>query len=137
MEAVFGGVRAPSTFGSFLRSFTWSNVRQFDAVHRGLLAELAWRAPLLPGPVRLRGGSAGSARGAASLAAEAIGAEVPPETVGGFRVRAAGAGRGYLREVLPGIGCVLRPESWSARPWIWGRAQPERRYHRRRFVYLL
>jgi hypothetical protein len=132
MEDLFGGVRAPSTLGSFLRSFTWGNVRQLDAVARRLLAELAGRAPLLPGadvlafidmdsmqkrvyghkkqgaafghtkiqgkgllvrglnalaavvstplaaPViaatRLRGGSANSARGAASLATEAISA---------------------------------------------------------------
>ena len=132
MGEVFGGVRAPSTLGSFLRSFTWGNVRQLDAVARRLLADLAGRTPLLPGagvlafidmdsmqkrvyghakqgsgfghtkiqgkgllvrglnalaavistplaaPViaatRLRGGSANSARGAASLAAEAISA---------------------------------------------------------------
>jgi hypothetical protein len=132
MPGLFGGIRAPSTLGSFLRSFTWGNVRQLDAVARQLLAELAGAAPLLPGgevlafvdmdsmqkrvyghakqgagfghtkiqgrsllvrglnalaavvstplaaPViaatRLRGGSAGSARGAASLAAEAISA---------------------------------------------------------------
>ena len=130
MAGLFGGVRAPSTLGSFLRSFTWGNVLQLQKVHREFLAELARRAPLLPGadvlafldmdsaqkriyghakqgaafghtkiggktllvrglnalavvistplsaPViaatRLRGGSANSARGAASLAAEAI-----------------------------------------------------------------
>jgi hypothetical protein len=131
METVFGGVRAPSTLGSFLRAFTWGNVRQLDKAHRGLTALLAAGPRLLPGrgelafididstqervygyqkegaafghakvqgkslllkglnplisvistplaapvlgPVRLRGGSAGSARGAAGLAAEAIG----------------------------------------------------------------
>ena len=130
MGELFGGVRAPSTLGSFLRSFTWGNVLQLQKVHREFLAELSRRAPLLPGsdvlafldmdsaqervyghakqgaafghtkiagktllvrglnalavvistplaaPViaatRLRGGSANSARGAASLAAEAI-----------------------------------------------------------------
>ena len=132
MPELFGGVRAPSTLGSFLRSFTWGNVRQLEAAGRELLAELARQAPLLPGadvlafvdidsmqrrvyghkkqgaafghtkiqgktvlvrglntlaatvctpqaaPVitgtRLRGGSANTARGAASFAAEAIGA---------------------------------------------------------------
>jgi hypothetical protein len=49
MGELFGGIRAPSTLGSFLRSFTWGNVRQVDAVSRRLLAELAARAPLLPG----------------------------------------------------------------------------------------
>jgi hypothetical protein len=132
MADLFGGLRAPSTLGSFLRSFTWGNVRQADAVARQLLVRLAGAAPLLPGadvlafidmdstqkrvyghakqgagfghtkiqgksllvrglnalaaiistpvaaPViaatRLRGGKASSARGAASLAAEAISA---------------------------------------------------------------
>ena len=49
MSALFGGVRAPSTLGSFLRSFTWGNVRQLDRRARQLLAELAAAAPLLPG----------------------------------------------------------------------------------------
>jgi hypothetical protein len=131
MPALFSGVRAPSTLGSFLRAFTWGNVLQLGKVNRLLLAELARRAPLLPGrdvlafvdidsqqkrvyghckqgaafghtkiqgksllvrglnalaatvstplgaPViaatRLRGGNAGSARGAASFARQAIG----------------------------------------------------------------
>jgi hypothetical protein len=131
MGTLFGGVRAPSTLGSFLRSCTWGNVRQLDAAHRQLTTALAQDPRLLPGgetlafvdidstqhrvygyqkegaayghakvaskpvlvkglnpllsvistplsapvlgPVRLRGGNAGSARGAASLAAEAIG----------------------------------------------------------------
>jgi len=49
MTVLFGGVRAPSTLGTFLRSFTWGNARQLEAVHRAFLAELARRAPLLPG----------------------------------------------------------------------------------------
>ena len=49
MPALFGGLRAPSTLGSFLRSFTWGNVLQLQKVHREVLAELARRAPLLPG----------------------------------------------------------------------------------------
>jgi hypothetical protein len=131
MPALFGGVRAPSTLGSFLRAFTWGNVLQLGKVSRLMLAELACRTPLLPGkdvlafvdidsqqkrvyghrkqgaafghakiqgksllvrglnalaatistplaaPViagtRLRGGNAGSARGAASFATEAVG----------------------------------------------------------------
>jgi len=131
MTALFGGVRAPSTLGSHLRSYTWGNVSQLEKAAREFLAELARRSPLLPGagtlafididsmqkrvyghgkqgarfghtkiqgksllvrglnalaavistplsaPViaatRLRGGNAASARGAASLAARAIG----------------------------------------------------------------
>ena len=130
MDSLFGGIRAPSTLGSFLRSFTWGSARQLEKVSRVFLARLAAAAPLLPGadvlafvdidsmqkrvyghakagagfghtkiqgksllvrglnvlaavvstplaaPVvaatRLRGGSAGSARGAASLVTEAI-----------------------------------------------------------------
>src|SRR5215470_2427916 len=49
MPALFGGVRAPSTLGSFLRSFTWGNVLQLGKMSRLLLGELARRAPLLPG----------------------------------------------------------------------------------------
>ena len=123
LPELFGGIRAPSTLGTFLRGFTWGNVRQLDAVARETLTGLSRQAPLLPGadsyafldvdstisrvygyakqgadygytrvrglhpllatlstpiaaPVlagtRLRGGSAGSARGAASFVAEAI-----------------------------------------------------------------
>jgi len=145
MGWLFGGVRAPSTLGTFLRSFTWGNARQLEAVHRTFLAELASRAPLLPGKdvvafvdidswqkrvfgyrkhgaafgytkisgksllvrglnvlaatistplaapvtaaVRLRGGSAGSARGAASFITEAIGAAQDTGCTGTIVVR--------------------------------------------------
>jgi hypothetical protein len=53
MPDLFGGVRAPSTLGSFLRSFTWGNVLQLGKVSRLVLAELARRAPLLPGRATL------------------------------------------------------------------------------------
>jgi hypothetical protein len=49
MPTVFGGIRAPSTLGSFLRAFSSGNVLQLEKVSRLLLAELARRAPLLPG----------------------------------------------------------------------------------------
>jgi len=49
LPGLFGGLRAPSTLGSFLRSFTWGNVLQLQKAHREFLAELARRAPLLPG----------------------------------------------------------------------------------------
>jgi len=131
MSTLFGGIRAPSTLGSHLRSYTWGNVGQLEKAGREFLIALAGQAPLLPGagtlafvdidsmqkrvyghqkqgarfghtkiqgksllvrglnalaavvstplsaPViaatRLRGGNAASARGAASLAARAIG----------------------------------------------------------------
>ena len=123
LPELFGGIRAPSTLGTFLRGFTWGNVRQLDVVARETLVGLSRNAPLLAGadsyafldvdstinrvygyakqgadfgytrvrglhpllatlstpitaPVivgtRLRRGSAGSAKGAASFVAEAI-----------------------------------------------------------------
>ena len=149
IPATFGGIRAPSTLGSFLRAFDHGNVRQLAAVHRRLLARLAEQTPLLPGadtlafvdvdsvqrrvfgagkqgaafghakiaskslqvrglnalvatvstplaaPVvaacRLRGGNAGSGRGAASLVAEAIGAAREAGVTGTIVVRADSA----------------------------------------------
>ncbi len=49
METLFGGVRAPSTLGSFLRSFTWGNVSQLNRAHREFLVNLSREAPLLAG----------------------------------------------------------------------------------------
>ena len=41
-------VKAPSTLGTFLRSFSWGHVRQLDRVSRELLAR-AWQAGAGPG----------------------------------------------------------------------------------------
>ena len=49
MGTLFGGIRAPSTLGSHLRSYTWGNVAQLERAGREFLAELARRSPLLPG----------------------------------------------------------------------------------------
>jgi hypothetical protein len=49
LPQLFGGIRAPSTLGTFLRGFTWGNVRQLDAVARETLTGLSRTAPLLPG----------------------------------------------------------------------------------------
>jgi hypothetical protein len=49
MPALFGGVRAPSTLGSHLRCYNFGNVAQLEKAGREFLAELARRAPLLPG----------------------------------------------------------------------------------------
>jgi hypothetical protein len=46
---VFGGIRAPSTVGTFLRAFTHGHVQQLNAVLRRALVRLAERTPLLPG----------------------------------------------------------------------------------------
>src|SRR3954454_8079324 len=42
-DELFDGVRAPSTIGTWLRAFKWSNVRQLDAISRELLAR-SWAA---------------------------------------------------------------------------------------------
>ena len=47
MGRVFTGVRAPSTLGTFLRSFTFGHVRQLDAVDARPLAGLATSVPRL------------------------------------------------------------------------------------------
>jgi hypothetical protein len=49
MDILFGGVRAPSTLGSHLRSYTWGNVLQLEKAGRELLTRLSREAPLLPG----------------------------------------------------------------------------------------
>ena len=131
MTALFGGIRAPSTLGSHLRSYTWGNVaswrrragsswRSWRGRRRCCPARTRWRSSIstrcrsgstatskqgakfghtkiqgksllvrglnalaavistpIAAPViaatRLRGGNAASARGAASMAAQAIG----------------------------------------------------------------
>jgi hypothetical protein len=47
MGRLFDQVRAPSTLGTFLRSFTFGHVRQLDAVAARLLVNLAAHTPLL------------------------------------------------------------------------------------------
>jgi hypothetical protein len=53
MPDLFAGIRAPCTLGSFLRAFTFGNVRQLEKVNRELLAGLARRTGLLPGADQL------------------------------------------------------------------------------------
>lgn len=48
MTRLFSGTFAPSTLGSFLRSFTFGHVRQLDAVAACLVTDLASHTPLLP-----------------------------------------------------------------------------------------
>src|SRR5471030_334040 len=49
MGKVFTGAYAPSTLGSFLRSFTFGHVRQLDAVSARFLTGLAATTPLVAG----------------------------------------------------------------------------------------
>ncbi len=46
--AIGGVVKAPSTLGTFLRSFRWGHVRQLDRVSRELLAQ-SWATDAGPG----------------------------------------------------------------------------------------
>jgi Transposase DDE domain group 1 len=48
-DVLFGGVRAPSTLGSHLRSYNWGNVLQLEKAAWEFLAALCRQAPLLPG----------------------------------------------------------------------------------------
>jgi Transposase DDE domain group 1 len=48
MGRLFQQLRAPSTLGTFLRSFTFGHVRQLDKVSATVLANLARHTPLLP-----------------------------------------------------------------------------------------
>ncbi len=50
MGRVFAGAYAPSTLGSFLRSFTFGHVRQLDAVASRFLTRLADQATLIATP---------------------------------------------------------------------------------------
>jgi hypothetical protein len=49
MRSLFAGVYAPSTLGSFMRTFTHGHVRQLQAAARDTLIALACRVPLLDG----------------------------------------------------------------------------------------
>jgi hypothetical protein len=49
MDRLFAGIRAPSTLGTFLRSFTFGHVRQLESVAAAVLTELAGSTPLLLG----------------------------------------------------------------------------------------
>jgi hypothetical protein len=49
MRRLFTCVRAPSTLGTFLRSFTFGHVRQLDAVASRFLVALAKNSPILAG----------------------------------------------------------------------------------------
>ena len=49
MSRVFTAVPAPSTLGSFLRSFSWGDTRALESVARTFLTRLTAVTPLLPG----------------------------------------------------------------------------------------
>jgi Transposase DDE domain group 1 len=53
MGRLFTGLYAPSTLGSFLRSFAFGHVRQLDAVAARLVANLVGQTPLLADAARI------------------------------------------------------------------------------------
>lgn len=53
MNRLFGAVRAPSTLGTFLRTFAFGHVRQLDAVAALFTAGLARHAPIISGVAAL------------------------------------------------------------------------------------
>jgi hypothetical protein len=50
MKKIFTSCYAPSTLGSFLRSFAFGHVRQLDAVASRFVVNLAEKVPLVPSP---------------------------------------------------------------------------------------
>ncbi|MGA5200437.1 hypothetical protein [Streptomyces variegatus] len=48
LAQLFGGVRAPSTLGSFLRAFTWGHVCQLESAVRTFTCNLASHTGLVP-----------------------------------------------------------------------------------------
>ena len=140
MGELFDGVRAPSTLGSFLRAFSWGNVRQLEAVNRRLLAELAARTPILPagGRIDLAGYGLVSAAG---VRARQAGRRVRPRQgrrLLGAATRAQPADRGDLHP-SGGAGDRRDPAAWRERSLrarggvLCGRTDrlcPRRRRHR-------
>ncbi|WP_189327914.1 IS1380 family transposase, partial [Streptomyces flaveus] len=48
LSRLFGGVRAPSTPGTYLRAFTWGHVRQLESAARAFTCNLAAHTGLVP-----------------------------------------------------------------------------------------
>ncbi|MEU3095502.1 IS1380 family transposase [Streptomyces sp. NPDC006967] len=48
LPKLFGGVRAPSTLGTFLRAFTWGHVRQLESAIRSFTCNLATHTGFVP-----------------------------------------------------------------------------------------
>ncbi|MCY0947903.1 IS1380 family transposase [Streptomyces antarcticus] len=48
LPKLFGGVRAPSTLGTFLRAFTWGHVRQLESAARAFTCNLAAHSGFVP-----------------------------------------------------------------------------------------
>ena len=81
MDRLFAGIRAPSTLGTFLRSFTFGHVRQLYSVAAAVLTALATVTPLLPGAVHLAvvDPGVGTPRRAAAVQLDDGGALIGPD----------------------------------------------------------
>lgn len=88
MRSLFDGVYAPSTLGSFLRTFSHGHVRELQAAARDTLIGLAQRMPLLAGldaQVEQVGQAADVAAGGVGLVQDAILADRGDRQVGADR----------------------------------------------------
>ncbi|MGW5367980.1 hypothetical protein ACWES4_06780 [Streptomyces sp. NPDC004011] len=113
MGRLFTGVRAPSTLGSFLRSFTHGHVKQVHTEGRRFLHELAGHTPLLPGAdqaayvdiddtIRRTHGYAKQGAGYGYSKVKGLRRQRPAGAAGGLRVP-----RRRRHQRLPGPGCPL------------------------------
>ncbi len=118
MDRLFGGVRAPSTLGTFLRTFTFGHVRQLDSVATTLLGELARRTPLLAGADQVAyvdvDDTVKATYGYAKQGAGWLQRCEGPERVARDREHAA-VGTGDLRDPAPQGQHQLRPRRRPAR----------------------
>jgi Transposase DDE domain group 1 len=87
MGRLFTGVRAPSTLGTFLRSFTFGHVRQLDAVASRFVIALAKNAPILAG------------------AAQGCYVDIDDTIKATYGYAKAGAGHGYTK--VKGLNALL------------------------------
>ena len=102
MGRLFTRAYAPSTLGSFLRTFTFGHVRQLDAVAARFLAGLTQRSPLLPIP-------AAASQGAARWALLDVDDTVVE--VHGYAKQGAGFGYNKLRGLNALIGTLATSRS--------------------------
>jgi hypothetical protein len=99
MDKAFGGVRAPSTLGSFLRAFTHGHVQQLQAVLRGFTPALAAHTRLLPGADQIA----------------YLDVDDTVRATFGYAKQGAGIGYSKVKGLNALIGCVSTP---LARPVI-------------------
>ena len=138
MGRLFGGTRAPSTLGSFLRAFTFGHTRQLDAVASRFLLGLDHNSGLLgprgaTGPVMLDVDDTlarvhGAKQGAAFGHAKILGLDALLGVVSGegfapvvfadrLRKGSAGSARGASRLIRDALATVGRPALAGRQVW--------------------